>query len=251
MQHVEEHLEHLEERLATIDSLLSAMSKEFESIREDLSLLTCKGADLLKQACAYKLPEGIDFIGGKSVINLKRGVLNEISIDTTKAQLSHFLDRIIDTNNSYEKGTELLTAALMYLLPGGLGLQLVKLVPDHAEQYCQIDKLKVSGAEGVSMAMFLYLLICKVRSESRGERHLYGGPLVLDNPFAKAQSSFVWRGLRELAQSLHVQLIIATAIKDYNSLAEFEHFIRLKNESYGSKSKRRYVQLAEMSFNQN
>src|SRR6185369_4352152 len=100
---------------------------------------------------------------------------------------------------------------------GPLGLQVLKMSIEETEQYVPVEKISNSGGEGVVMAMFLYLVITQLRAENYADvQRSAGGPLILDNPFAKATSAAMWHAQRLLAAEMNVQLIFATAIQDYN-----------------------------------
>ena len=56
------------------------------------------------------------------------------------------------------------------------------------------DHIYAADVEGVVMAMFLFLLINQLRAENHAHvQRIAGGPLILDNPFAKATSPAMWR----------------------------------------------------------
>jgi hypothetical protein len=100
------------------------------------------------------------------------------------------------------------------------------------------------------MAMLLYLLINQLRAETQAKlKRSGGGPLILDNPFAKATSPAMWRVQRMLAQSLDVQLIFATAIQEYNTLGEFGRFNRLRKAGRNSKTGRWHLERVDYSLN--
>lgn len=93
------------------------------------------------------------------------------------------------------------------------------------------------------MAMFLYLLISQIRAEERAKRTRVGGPLILDNPFAKAVTPALWKAQRDLAHAMGVQLIFATAVWDFNTIGEFERINRLRKAGQNSKTGRWHLEL--------
>lgn len=99
------------------------------------------------------------------------------------------------------------------------------------------------------MAMFLYLLINQLRSETQAKlKKLGGGPLILDNPFAKATTPTLWKAQRLLAQSMDVQLVFATALPDYNTVGEFSRFIRLRKAGKNTKTGRWHLEAADFKL---
>ncbi len=132
-----------------------------------------------------------------------------------------------------------------------LGLQLLKMVPEEEHQYVTIDKVTNSGGEGVVMAMFLYGVISQLRAERQAKlQKAGGGPLILDNPFAKATTPALWQAQRMLAASMGVQLVFATALQDYNALGEFPSFIRLRRGGKNSKTNRTHLETVRFKFNE-
>ncbi|MBU9144429.1 hypothetical protein KTD26_18090, partial [Burkholderia multivorans] len=99
-------------------------------------------------------------------------------------------------------------------------------------------------------AMFLYLVINQLRAENHAQVYrIAGGPLILDNPFAKATSPTMWRAQRLLAEAMNVQLIFATALQDFNALGEFQRFIRLRRAGQNSKTRRWHLEFANLKLN--
>lgn len=101
------------------------------------------------------------------------------------------------------------------------------------------------------MAMFLFLLINQLRAENHAHvQRIAGGPLILDNPFAKATSPAMWRAQRLLAAAMNVQLIFATAVQDYNAIGEFQRFIRLRKAGQNTKTRRWHLEIASYLLNE-
>jgi len=147
------------------------------------------------------------------------------------------------------RGPELVANALLSIHGKQLGLQILKMVPDEALQYVAVDKIQNSGGEGVVMAMFLYLLINQLRSETQAKlKKTGGGPLILDNPFAKATTPTLWKAQRLLAQAMDVQLIFATALPDYNTVGEFSRFVRLRKAGKNTKTGRWHIEVADFKL---
>jgi hypothetical protein len=180
-----------------------------------------------------------------------RANFGAINAETRRQALTHYLDDLIQNNVLPAKGADLVAEALRRMYGGRpLGLQVLRMVVDANQQYAPVDKISNSGGEGVVMALFLYVVIAQLRAETQAKLHkLAGGPLILDNPFAKATSPTMWKAQRLLAQSMGVQLVFATAIQDYNALAEFSSFVRLRRAGQNSKTGRWHLECVRYRLN--
>ena len=99
------------------------------------------------------------------------------------------------------------------------------------------------------MAMFLYMLINQLRSETQAKlKRAGGGPLILDNPFAKATTPTLWKAQRLLAQAMDVQLVFATALPDYNTVGEFGRFVRLRKAGKNNKTGRWHLEAVDFKL---
>jgi chromosome segregation ATPase len=238
----------ISQRIAAVESMLASLNKDFEESLEELVNLVGEGIHVLTASCSKRLPDNAPYIGGKPVLRMRSAFPPGLA-ETRRQVLSGYMNSIIESGFPHKTGTALVADAILQVAAGSLGLQIVKLIRDPTEQYVAINKLSNSGGEAVSMAMFLYLLIARVRADMQANaRRQVGGPLILDNPFAKATSSFIWRAQRDLASSLGVQLILATALPDYNALGEFDHFIRLRKCAQNKKTGRWHIEQTEFSF---
>ena len=242
-------LEGIVDRIGTTKASLDGMQADFDAGVGELLNLTNSAITLLNSAANNKkVPVGAPYVGGKSMIKM-RARFQDISLDVRRQALQHYLDHLIDTSIVPAKGPELVAEALLRMHGKPLGLQMLKMVPDEALQYVPVDKIQNSGGEGVVMAMFLYLLINQLRSETQAKlKKLGGGPLILDNPFAKATTPTLWKAQRLLAQSMDVQLVFATALPDYNTVGEFSRFIRLRKAGKNTKTGRWHLEAADFKL---
>lgn len=203
---------------------------------------------LLKSAVSKKVPAGAPYVAGKHVLKMRSQVITSTAEERDRTA-RQYLDTILETRVIPVKGADIVAEVLQRLVPNrSLGLQVLKMVMDESEQYVAFDKITNSGGEAVVMAMFLYGVISQLRAETQSGLKNSGGPLVLDNPFAKATSPTMWKAQRLLARSMGLQLIFATAIQDFNALGEFDAFIRLRNAGQNSKTKRHHIELMKQTF---
>ena len=240
----------LSDRIATVESNLSDMAQDFEAAAEELHSLTQVATSTLSSATRKTVPSGAPYIGGKAVLKM-RSHLGSISAEDRRRVLHHYLDRLIESGIIPARGTDLAADALLALNGKALGLQVLKMVIEESQQYVAMDKITNSGGEGVVMAMFLYLVISQLRSDMQArEQKAGGGPLILDNPFAKATTPALWKAQRMLANAMGVQLIFATAVQDYNTLGEFGKFVRLRRAGQNTKTRRWHLETADFQLNE-
>lgn len=242
-------LEGLVDRISTTQTNLDSLLSDFDACVEELYNLSLQGIALLHSATTNKkVPDDAPYVGGKAVLKMRANFTN-IAPDVKRAHLRAYLDSIIDTHIVPSKGADLVAESVLRLHGKPLGLQILKMVVDESLQYVAVDRIHNSGGEGMVMAMFLYLVINQIRSESMAKLHKAGGgPLILDNPFAKATTPALWKAQRLLAKAMDVQLIFATAVADYNTVGEFQRFIRLRNIGKNSKTGRSHLEAADFKL---
>ena len=242
-------LEGIIDRIGATQSSLDGMNADFDACVGELSNLANSAITLLNSATTNKkVPIGAPYVGGKAILKM-RARFGELGQDSRKQQLRSYLDSLIDNRAVPARGPELVAEALLRIHGKPLGMQMLKMVPDEALQYVSVDKIQNSGGEGVVMAMFLYMVINQLRSETQAKlKKAGGGPLILDNPFAKATTPTLWKAQRMLAHAMDVQLIFATALPDYNTIGEFGRFVRLRKAGKNAKTGRWHLQAADFKL---
>ncbi|CAD7381856.1 coiled-coil domain-containing protein [Xanthomonas arboricola] len=244
-------LEHLDDRIATTEATLQSMQADFDACVEEVLAVLRSAITTLNRAMSKdkSVPVGAPYVGGKQVLKM-RASFSTIPVETRRQTLSAYLDTLVDTNVFPPRGTDLIADAVMRVYGRPLGLQVLKMSIEETEQYVPVERVSNSGGEGVVMAMFLYLVINQLRAENHAQVHrIAGGPLILDNPFAKATSPAMWRAQRLLAEAMNVQLIFATALQDFNALGEFQRFIRLRRAGQNSRTRRWHLEFANLKLN--
>lgn len=242
-------LQGVDERIGVTQSSLDSMQADFEACLGELANLVNSAITLLNSAARdKKVPAGAPYVGGKAIIKM-RSRFHELPQEARRHALYTYLDGLIETGQVPAKSAELVADALRRVHGRPFGIQMLRMVPDEALQYQPVDQISNSGGEGVVMAMLLYLLINQLRAETQAKlKRSGGGPLILDNPFAKATSPAMWRVQRMLAKALDVQLIFATAIQEYNTLGEFGRFNRLRKAGRNSKTGRWHLERVDYSL---
>jgi len=237
------------DRISTTQSSIDGMTADFEACVGELTNLANSAISLLNSAATNKrVPAAAPYVGGKPILKM-RARFQEVGLDARKQQLRNYLDSLIATGVVPARGPELVAEALLRIHGKALGFQMLKMVPDEALQYVPVDKIQNSGGEGVVMAMFLYMLINQLRSETQAKlKKAGGGPLILDNPFAKATTPTLWKAQRLLAQAMDVQLVFATALPDYNTVGEFGRFVRLRKAGKNNKTGRWHLEAVDFKL---
>lgn len=244
-------LEHLDDRIATTQTTLDSMQADFDACVEEVLAVVRSAITTLNRATSKdkSVPVGAPYVGGKQVLKM-RANFGMVPVETRRQTLGTYLDTLVDTNLFPLRGTDLIADAMARVHGRPLGLQVLKMSIEETEQYVPVERVSNSGGEGVVMAMFLYLVVNQLRAENHAQVHrIAGGPLILDNPFAKATSPTMWRAQRLLAEAMNVQLIFATAVQDFNALGEFQRFIRLRRAGQNNRTKRWHLEVANLKLN--
>ncbi|WP_211443006.1 coiled-coil domain-containing protein [Collimonas humicola] len=245
-------LEHLDDRISTTESTLTGMQADFDTCVEEVLGVVRGAINTLNKACSQEkcIPVTAPYVGGKQVLKM-RANFAAVTLDMRRAAMRNYLDVLADTLAIPAKGTDLIADAVARIYGKPLGLHVLKMSIEESEQYVPVEKISNSGGEGVVMAMFLYLVINQLRAENHAQvQRNAGGPLILDNPFAKATTAALWRAQRLLASAMNVQLIFATALQDFNSIGEFQRFIRLRKAGQNTKTKRWHLEVANLQLNE-
>lgn len=243
-------LEHLDDRISTTESTLTGMQADFDTCVEEVLGVVRGAIATLNKACSQEkcIPVTAPYVGGKQVLKM-RANFAAVTLEMRRAAMRNYLDVLADTFAIPAKGTELIADAVARIYGKPLGLHVLKMSIEESEQYVPVEKISNSGGEGVVMAMFLYLVINQLRAENHAQvQRNAGGPLILDNPFAKATTASLWRAQRLLASAMNVQLIFATALQDFNSIGEFQRFIRLRKAGQNMKTKRWHLEVANLQL---
>lgn len=237
------------DRMAAVVGELSTMNQDFERATEQLVGLVNTAIRLLHRAAEdMKLPDNVPVVGGQTVVKMSR-TLFTLTHEGRRAGLKPYMETLAADGNIPESGAALATQALLRLANDRLGIRILKMVEITDEQYVPVDRLSHSGAERISMALLLYFIIAKLRYEQRAQqRKAQGGVLILDNPFAKATARPIWQAILSLADSMGVQLIIATGMKEYDTLSVFRRFLRLAKSERNMTTGRTHVSVADFNF---
>jgi hypothetical protein len=173
-----------------------------------------------------------------------------IPVEARKEAIRAYFNGLIKVGTVPAKGADLVVQSLVAISGrSDLGVEVLKMEQNEAHQYQLASELKGSKGQGSVIAMFLYLLISQLRSDTQATaKRAGGGPLILDNPFAKVQTRALIDAQRLLAKEIGVQLIFFTANADANILAGFRRVIRLRKSHMNSRSQRSHIEMISATF---
>ncbi|QBR02473.1 hypothetical protein [Paraburkholderia pallida] len=237
-------------RRDTIDNEVASMEGDMVRGTDALLALTTDGLRILTRAAdTLRLPDSVPVYGGKAVIKMN-GSVGRLTSDQRREALSIYMDELCKDGNIPESGAALTAACIHRLAPNRrLDMKVLKLVSLETQQYVPVDGLSNSGAEKISMALFLYFIIAKLRYEQRADGRLSeGGVLVLDNPFSTATARSIWESIIGLADAMRIQLLLVTGIKEYDVLSVFKRFVRLKKIGHNTTKGRIHVGIVDYQF---
>lgn len=238
---------HIAQHRAAITSARDAVQADFDACLNELLGFSTEALEALKAATRKRLPDSVPYYGGKEVLQMKH-VAATTTAELRRGMLKNYLENLIDDNRIPENGAHL-AAEAVGMLHGGqpLGLKLIRVTQHLRLEYDEISKIPSSGGEKVMAAMLLYFVIAKLRAENRARR-ADGGPLILDNPFAKMNMESLWRAVRSLADAMGVQCIFATILEDKNALSVFDRLIELRPGPVNKRTERRHVEAVDVTF---
>lgn len=239
----------IEDRISATRDTLDGMKPDFENCVGELYNLTYEAIGLLNRACGMTMPISAPYVGGKHILKMKASFTG-ISVDARKESIRQYLNALIDSNIIPAKGADLVAQCLVAVSSRQeLGLQVLKMEQNEAYQYQLVGELRGSKGQGTVIAMFLYLLISQLRADTQAQvKRGGGGPLILDNPFAKVQTRTLIDAQRLLAKEIGVQLVFFTANADYNILSAFRRVIRLRKSGSHTKTNRSHIEMVSAAF---
>lgn len=114
----------------------------------------------------------------------------------------------------------------------------------HGARVSIADLRRFSGGERLTGAILLYCALMRLR-QMDGNRRGGSSVLILDNPIGTASRIAFLDMQREVAHSMNVQLIYATAVDDLNAVGAMENIIRLRNTRADRRTGRRFVEVLD------
>ena len=220
----------LAERIAIVQSEVENQLRDQNACLEQLRLHVTHADDLLHRAVrCSKIPEHVAFYGGERILKVKRR-LREVPADMIRNYLSIWLDEQVMTGRIPKDGATL-AAELLNRVHGGRALEIEILKPkrDAIQPYMRVDRMGLSGGEGVTVAMMLYSVIQKMAMDERadGKNAASGGFLMLDNTYGMSNMMEHIVLQKTMADVLDIQLFVTTCSEDKHVLNMFPTITRL------------------------
>ena len=244
--------------LLELGNISASMSSDIDAHQSDQSrvvteLVTHASAltVLIEDALSQKVPQGAPLIGGMNVLRVKssKTPFSAIGHAERLSRVTALLDDYLTGAKAFPTTSrDLFGHAIAAIYAKTLDFQILKMVENEKERYSFVHQVKNSGAEGVTMAMCLYMTILSVRSKpEKGQSTRDAGVLLIDNPFAKATSNKFWAALHNLADHYRVQFVFLTAVSDPETLRDFQHYIAL-TKKLDTVTGRRILTTASITF---
>lgn len=220
----------LAERIAVVASEIENQLRDQNACLEQLRLHVIHADDLLRRAVrCSKIPGHVAFYGGERILKIRRR-LTEVPPDMIRNQLCIWLDEQVMTGRIPRDGATL-AAELLNRVHGGRALEIEILKPkrDAIQPYMRVDRMGLSGGEGVTVAMMLYTVIQKMAMDERadGKSAASGGFLMLDNTYGTSNMMEHIVLQKTMADVLDIQLFVTTCSEDKHVLNMFPTITRL------------------------
>jgi chromosome segregation ATPase len=218
------------ERIGIVRGEIENQIRDQNACLEQLRLHVIHADELLHRAArCSKIPDHIAFYGGERILKIKRR-LRELASDMVRNQLSIWLDELVLTGRVPPDGA-LLAAELLNRVHAGRALEIEILKPkrDAIQPYMRVDRMGLSGGEGVTVAMMLYTVIQKMAMDERadGKNAASGGFLILDNTYGMSNMMEHIVLQKTMADLLDIQLFVTTCSEDKHVLNMFPTITRL------------------------
>ncbi len=220
----------LAERIAVVQTEIDSQQRDQNACLEQLRQHVIHADDLLRRAVrCSKLPDNVPNYGGERILKVKR-MLRDVSRDIVQHQLALWLDEQAVSGRIPRDGAAL-AAELLSRIHGGRALDIEILKPkrEAIEPYMRVDRMGVSGGEGVTVAMMLYTVIQKMAMDERADdkNASSGGFLMLDNTYGMSNMMEHVVLQMTMANMLGIQLFVTTCSEDKHVLNMFPTITRL------------------------
>ena len=220
----------LAERIAVVKNEIENQARDQNACLEQIRLHAIHADDLLVRAArCSKIPDHVPIYGGEHILKVKRR-LRDVPADMLRGQLSVWLDEQAITGRIPADGA-LLAAELLSRAHSArpLGIEILKTKRDAIEPYMPVDRIGVSGGEGVTVAMLLYTIMQKMAADERADAKsaAFGGFLMLDNTYGTSNMMEHIVLQKTMADCLGIQLFVTTCVEDKHVLNIFPTITRL------------------------
>ena len=219
----------LAERVAVVSSEIENQLRDQNACLDQLRLHVIHADDLLGRAVrCSKIPDQAPAYAGERILKVRRR-LRDLPTEIIRNQLSIWLDEQA-LNGRVPSDGAMLAAELLTRVHGRpLDIELLKPKRDAIEPYMPVDRIGVSGGEGVTVAMMLYTVIQKMAMDERTDAKsaASGGFLMLDNTYGTSNLMDHIVLQKTMADVLDIQLFVTTCSEDKHVLNMFRTITRL------------------------
>lgn len=242
----------LEERITVVQAEIENQKRDQNACLEQLRQHVIHADDLLRRAVRNsRIPEHVRIFGGQRILKIKR-TLRDLSPDIFLHELSIWLDEQAISGRVPQDGA-VLAAELLSRVHGGRSLDIEILKPkrDAIRPYMRVDRMGLSGGEGVTLAMMLYAVIQHMAMDERasGKISPSGGFLMLDNPYGTSNMLDHVVLQMAMADALGIQLLVTTCSEDMHVLNMYPTITRLvQGEVVSENGVRQYVRVRAADY---
>jgi hypothetical protein len=242
----------LAERIAVVHTEIENQKRDQNACLEQLRQHVIHADDLLRRAMrCSRIPEHIPTFGGERILKIKR-TLRDLSPDIVHHELNVWLDEQAISGRVPQDGA-VLAAELLNRVHGGRSLDIEILKPkrDAIQPYMRVDRMGLSGGEGVTLAMMLYAVIQRMAMDERASSKLSpsGGFLMLDNTYGMSNMLDHVVLQMAMADMLGIQLFVTTCSEDKHVLNMYPTITRLvQGEVVSSNGVPQYIRVRAADY---
>jgi len=231
----------LDDTVFQIEQKLEEANKHHDRVVSIVLAAVEEGLNLLKRISSMsRLPETLPQAGKQFVVIETKAA--EIPAER-RARVADLIDELLQTGDIGKDDVALIQKAVRRVA----GRTRVRVLhPDlhHVARRVTISEMRrLSGGERLTAAILLFCALVRLRNAEQGRRG--SSVLMLDNPIGTASRQSFLDLQREVAQSMNVQLIYATGIKDLSAVGALENIIRLRNSRADRRTGRRLVEVED------
>jgi len=231
----------LDDTIFQIEQKLEEANKHHDRVVNIVLSAVDDGLDLLKRISSMsRLPESLPQAGKHFVVIETKAAESPAE---RRARVVDLIDELLQTGDIGKDDVTLIQKAVRRVA-GSTKVRVLH--PDlhhHVRRVTISEMLKLSTGERLTAAILLYCALVRLRNAEQGRRG--SSVLVLDNPFGAASRQSFVELQREVAQSMNIQLIYATGLKDLSAIGALENIIRLRNSRADRRTGRRLVEIAD------
>jgi uncharacterized FlgJ-related protein len=233
-------LDELAVRKQQVETALESIGEHRQLTVAYMLELADSGIELLKRAAKRsKLPTSLPEFQQEPFLRII--LKDSVTLDERKAKIDDLLERCMK-EGAIPSGLNLLQRAVRCLTSP---MKVEILFPDSNNlHYIPVAEVaKESGGERLTSFVLLYCSLVQLRATERTKHADASSTLILDNPYGAVSRPTFLELQREVARSMHIQLIYTTAIHDIEAIRMISNVVRLRNDSVDRKTGEHLLQL--------